>query len=554
MTAACATTALLVVSGVVTTGSAVATSPGWADAQATAPFDQPTPGSLAGSAAALLTRSVPNVDDVLRPPAPPLGPVPTTRATGLGARGDRRSARIRWASCGDDSGQQCANFVVPRSWSKPQGKTITLALRRIPADRAPNSAPSVFVNPGGPGGSGTGFIRDAGQSYEPLTGRYNVVGWDPRGVPNSGPRLTSCPIDQGLMLQQPATGAIDWLSASSSRLNYTNRQLGQCLKANQQTKTLVSTTNDVRDLDAMRKGVGDKKLTYLGYSYGTTIGQVYSSMFPRTLGRMILDGVTDPTFSQAGGMSSRRQGSATGWKMQRDVFSPAFWGVYDQLDAYLENQVIPSEGVDFTRWLLWGSAINSLRSPTDAALFVFTTCAAASLVGITDPVCTLPTTASAQKDVASYVRTVKSSPVLQLVNCGDLSDRPTAKQLAKQTRIAASSGRPEVAVNVMNFAANCGNKTQPWSPLAPMKSRTLPTAPLIINGIGDVATPYPYATRTRSQINGSRLITATTTYHGLFLLNGGTCINNLGLKYLLDGKLPNKDKTCPVPVLFPPNG
>ena len=204
---------------------------------------------------------------------------------------------LTWKSCND--GMQCTTAKAPLDWSKPSGASISLALIR---HRATNGHPlgSLLVNPGGPGASGVDFIKDSLDFAvdKTLEANYDVVGFDPRGVNKSS--AIKCFTDPATFdtyiygLPKGTIGSDQWISEVEQQ----NKVFGEsCAKDTGALLGHVDTDSAARDLDLLRAALGDKKLDYLGYSYGTLLGQTYANLFPKNTGRLVLDGVVDPTVS-----------------------------------------------------------------------------------------------------------------------------------------------------------------------------------------------------------------------------------------------------------------
>ena len=202
---------------------------------------------------------------------------------------------LTWTSC--EKEMQCATATAPLDRTDPTRDSIDLALIRHAATAG---APigSVLVNPGGPGGSGYDFIADS-LDYAvsaDLQKRFDIVGFDPRGVNRSS--AISChddPAELDAFLYDITPGAVgsdEWIAAAQSA----NPAFGQ--RGLTQTGDLlgfVDTVSAARDLDLLRAVLGDKKLNYLGFSYGTLLGATYAELYPENTGKLVLDGALDPT-------------------------------------------------------------------------------------------------------------------------------------------------------------------------------------------------------------------------------------------------------------------
>lgn len=202
---------------------------------------------------------------------------------------------LTWSSCGNN--MQCADAKAPLDWSKPAGASIKLALIRHPASDG-HPLGSLLVNPGGPGGSGYDFIEDSLTFAvdQTLEDNYDIVGFDPRGVNHSS--AVKCYTNPKVLdsyiysIPKGAIGSDEWIHNEEQ----SNKKFGEeCAKLTGPLLGQVGTISAAKDLDLLRATLGDKKLDYLGYSYGTLLGQTYANMFPKKTGRLVLDGVIDPT-------------------------------------------------------------------------------------------------------------------------------------------------------------------------------------------------------------------------------------------------------------------
>jgi pimeloyl-ACP methyl ester carboxylesterase len=244
--------------------------------------------------AASSTSSVaPSGSTSLPPDGRPLQPIPPVRPEGFAdpppGQGLARyqDQPLTWIPCLDHL--QCAQVLVPLSYTKPDQQAIMLSLAKRPATAARRLG-TLFVNPGGPGVSGIGLVqafrRDA-------PAEYDIVGWDPRGVGKSTP--VRCfereNLDRYLSMDDSPDDATEVAALITEE-----RSLGQsCLQRSGVLLEHVSTAETVRDLDLLRGLVGDTKINYLGLSYGTRIGALYAQLFPKRVGRLVLDGAVNIT-------------------------------------------------------------------------------------------------------------------------------------------------------------------------------------------------------------------------------------------------------------------
>ena len=209
--------------------------------------------------------------------------------------------KVTWAAC-DGEGMpkdlQCGKVTVPLDYSRPDGGTLDLALARYRATGT--SRGSVLLNFGGPGGAGIPQLALGGKDFMGLTNGYDVVTFDPRGVGRSSP--VSCGEGVDDIAQATDDGADGTDSASvRSALEAVKRAAGECARHSGPVLPHIGTVDASRDMDVIRQALGDKKLNYLGFSYGTRLGAVYAAQFPQKRGRMVLDGVdtlTEPIAEQ----------------------------------------------------------------------------------------------------------------------------------------------------------------------------------------------------------------------------------------------------------------
>jgi len=210
---------------------------------------------------------------------------------------------IDWEPCGDNfPGFECALFDVPLDYDSPRGPTTEIALARLPAADSAHRIGSVFVNPGGPGGSGVELVLEGfGQElHDNLGGRFDVVGFDPRGIGASDP-IHCFESEDDLVAFLNATPLFPY-RAGQYRPFYDHwaSLADECLSRDGRIARHMSTADVVRDLDLLRRAVGDRKLTYLGFSYGSYLGNTYANLFPGNVRALVIDGVLDPRLWSSG--------------------------------------------------------------------------------------------------------------------------------------------------------------------------------------------------------------------------------------------------------------
>jgi pimeloyl-ACP methyl ester carboxylesterase len=243
--------------------------------------------ALASPANAMALADGSHVGGVTNSPAGAAGP-------GAAAVSAVTQTGIAWTSCqGMSKRFQCAKVSVPLNWQRPDGPQIKLAVIRYLASDQKHLIGSMFVDPGGPGSSGVGIVQELGPMFDAWGGgRFNVVGWDPRGTNDSDP--VSCFTSQAAEarfwqgVQIPVTAA-----ASAAYARKAAELARRCGQVSGQLLDNISTEDTARDLNYLRQLVGDRQLTYVGLSYGSLIGQIYANMFPGQVRAMLLDGIVD---------------------------------------------------------------------------------------------------------------------------------------------------------------------------------------------------------------------------------------------------------------------
>jgi pimeloyl-ACP methyl ester carboxylesterase len=203
-------------------------------------------------------------------------------------------AGIAWRKCGTNL--QCASVRVPLDWGRPAGGRITLAVIRHLASHPDRRIGSLFVDFGGPGVAGVPMVRSSGAFLDRVgKGRFDVVGWDPRGTgASTHVRCFATLRDQTKFWG--TSWSVPTSTSQSRRYVALSRSYGRRCAALSGRRLLahISTADTSRDLDYLRRLVGDRRLTYIGYSYGSFLGQTYANLFPHRVRAMVLDGIVDP--------------------------------------------------------------------------------------------------------------------------------------------------------------------------------------------------------------------------------------------------------------------
>ncbi|AXK31551.1 alpha/beta hydrolase [Streptomyces armeniacus] len=221
--------------------------------------------------------------------------------------------RLDWAPCKGRAGTEgaappplpdgtpweCATLKAPLDYAEPRGGTIDLAMVRAAAVRRGSGggprAGSLLFNFGGPGGSGVTALPAFGTGYDKLRARYDLVSFDPRGVGRSAG--VTCLDDRSLDAYFAADWTPDTKAEERRLLSRQQRFADGCERHSGRVLPHIGTLDAARDMDLMRHVLGDRKLHYFGFSYGTELGAVYAHLFPRRVGRAVFDAVVDPAKS-----------------------------------------------------------------------------------------------------------------------------------------------------------------------------------------------------------------------------------------------------------------
>ena len=247
---------------------------------------------------------------------------------------------------------ECATIVVPLDYDDASAGTIALPLIRRPADDEDSRIGSLLVNPGGPGVSGVDFVRNASSVYSPdVRERFDIVGWDPRGVAASDPAVDCTDDLDAYISLDPSPDSVEEQQASNAEAELLAEA---CAARSADLLPYLATEYTARDMDRIRAALGDEKLSYFGYSYGTYLGAVYAELFPEKIRAMVLDAAADPSISAQQDIKNQvvafeRSFDAFLAECGADPSCPFYSGgnpgaAYDALMAALELEPIAGDG------------------------------------------------------------------------------------------------------------------------------------------------------------------------------------------------------------------
>ena len=206
-------------------------------------------------------------------------------------------AQLQWGSCptGAPAPQQCTTLQVPLDYRKPHGRTIAIEVSRIPAADPAKRKGVLMTNGGGPSASLDVPSALGGLLPAEVRNSYDVVAFDPRGIGYSTP--ISCGRDADELVRDLQFGILPFPSADGSigaNVSYAKRMAKQCDAKSGALLPHLTTANVARDMDRIRRALGERTVSYYGISWGTYVGSVYRALFPQTVDRMVIDSSVDP--------------------------------------------------------------------------------------------------------------------------------------------------------------------------------------------------------------------------------------------------------------------
>ncbi|MFF3849241.1 alpha/beta hydrolase [Streptomyces sp. NPDC002328] len=502
-----------------------------------------------------------------------------------GTDGDRAQSmsrfygqKVAWAKCGieqwpDDL--ECGKVTVPLDYARPKGGTLDLALARYRATG--DKRGSVLLNFGGPGGPGVPELALGGKEFMDLTDRYDVVTFDPRGVGRSSP--VSCGDGENQAFTALDDEPAD-LRDPKKLLDLLKRAAAQCAENSGPVLPHIGTVDAARDMDVMRQALGDAKLNYLGFSYGTRLGAVYAAQFPDRVGRVVLDGVDTLTESLAeqGIAGARGQQTAledfVDWCAE-DIACPfgqdprTARELVERLVKSLDDEPVPTDfGDEFTGQDLVGAIGQGLYS---RKLWPSLERALAQLVehGDTSGVMAFATGGLALpvKDEPAGLRGVATPgdddpdgglvdpedvPLdnlpasLMAINCADDPDRPTARQITAEVqrlRAAYDRASPVFGQYRLTQVLLCYGRPK-GTDFIRDDVRDLDTPKILLVGTrGDPATPYRWTVETAKRLGPSAVVLDNRS-DGHTGYGSSKCVHRKVDDFLLFGTLPPNGSSC----------
>jgi pimeloyl-ACP methyl ester carboxylesterase len=455
--------------------------------------------------------------------------------------------RPAWSDCG--GGFQCSTVEVPVDYRRPQGKAVRLSVVRLPASRRGDRIGSLVLNPGGPGASGVGYARRASTVLsDAVRRRYDVVGFDPRGVGQSDPLQCLDDAETDALVGSDPTP--DDPAEVRAMANLFKDMAAQCKAKGGDLLEHVSTAEAARDMDVLRAVLGDRRLNYLGKSYGTFLGATYAQEFPKNVGRVVLDGALDPALDAEAINLGQAQGFETATRaFVSDCVRQSSCPLGSDVDAGVTRlqrlmtdlDARPLTTQDPARPLTEGrGALGVASAMYDDRFWPVLRQGLQAAFGGDGTTLLLLADALTDRGPGGYQS--NANTVIYAVNC---LDRP------------ARGGLPAVQQSVPRFerAAPTWGPFLAWSELAcvywPVKSAERPeplraqrSGPIVVVGTTrDPATPYAWAQGLARELENGHLITYVGDGHTAYR-RGSRCVDGAVDAYLLRGEAPKQDLRC----------
>lgn len=470
---------------------------------------------------------------------------------------------LDWGGCGDvdppegveADGFECTTLEVPLDYADPGGDSIELAVTRLPASG--RALGSLVLNPGGPGGSGVDYALQASfVTSAALRERYDVVGFDPRGVARSA----------GVDCLDDATydqfAAVDPSPDDTSELVEAERLSGLLADgcADDEVAPYVDTVSATRDMDVLRAALGDSGLTFLGKSYGTVLGAMYAELFPDRVGRMVLDGAVDLTPRKAADTRGAVE-QAQGFEVALESFVADCLGREDcpltgsvddgvgQVRALLESlDAAPLPTGDDDRPLGQGLGLFAIIGPLYQydAWPALRQGLAGALAGDGEILLFVNDLFADRRPDGSYRG--NSGEAIYAVNCIDGGADPEGLRelgiddvdaLAEVLATEAPTFGPQLAYGALPCL------DWPHDPVAWPEIDGEGAADLLVIGTSrDPATPLVWAERLADQLSSAVLVTYDGDGHTAYGQTGSGCVDDAVDAYLLQGVVPEDGLAC----------
>jgi len=437
---------------------------------------------------------------------------------------------------------------VPLDYAHPDKGTISIALNRKPATDKANRIGSVLTNPGGPGASGIQFLQGEAASMTNLNRRFDLIGFDPRGIGQSAPvRCLTGPEEDTF---NALDSVLDDQQEKQAYIDADKNFAAGCMQRSAQVLPFVDTVSAAKDMDLIRAAVGDDKLTYLGFSYGTFLGQTYAHLFPTRVRALALDGVLDNSVSsndlllaQLVGFEHNLQAFLADCNSRKSSSTPCAYAAsgdpatkLTDLMTRLDTSPMPVGSRALTRSLgvigvLLGLYSESFWPTLDQALAATDKGSGALLLRLADFYL-------ARNADGTYDNETDANFA---VNC---LDRPVTADVAAYDQLGPQYAKASPLFGPAFQYSNLGCAYWPVPPtghVGPMSADGAPPI-LLVGGTGDPATPYAWAQAVNKQLAGSVLLTRNGNGHTSY--DASACAHSAIDAYLINLTLPAVGAVC----------
>ncbi|WP_229869241.1 alpha/beta hydrolase [Streptomyces inusitatus] len=437
---------------------------------------------------------------------------------------------------------QCATLKAPLDYREPAGETIGIALVRAEAKGPGKRIGSLLFNFGGPGGSGVASLPASGEDFAELRTRYDLVSFDPRGVAQSS--AVVCRDSEQTEAAHRLDGTPDTPAEQKAYMKNAAAFGAGCAERSGKVLPHVGTVSAARDMDLLRQVLGDEKLHYLGFSYGTELGAVYAHLFPAKVGRLALDAVVDPTADFAGGARNQVLGfqrTLENYFKSRGVSAEDGTDRIVRLLAKADREPLPT---DTDRELTESLALTGIILPlySEKQWPYLTAALKAAEDGDGTQLLMLADSYNNRDENGEYSTQDHSQ---RAISCADSKGRMTPEQvtsryLAEFTEVSPVFG-PFLAWDLAGWCADWPVPGEWETPDVSAKG----AAPILVVGTtGDSATPYEGAKKMADELGPGVgvLVTNKGDTHGAY--GTSECTTRTMNDYLLDGEVPPNGKVC----------